>query len=134
MNITEGENLVLNCVTEGVPADITYSRWIHTGEFISHRVLEGEEATNDYILRINEVSYRDTGRYTCQADNGHYAKERMSNVVVFCKYVDMCLTLDQTNFDILNNMQLLQIPQSACVTVKIIQPSFLPSITLCTYQ
>ena len=113
MNITEGENLVLNCLTEGVPADITYSKWIHTGEFIPHRELEGEGATNDYILRINKVSYRDTGTYACQAYNRHYAKERMSDVVVFCKYVDRCITLDQTNGDILNKMQLLQIPQSA---------------------
>ena len=90
MNITEGENLVLNCVTEGVPADITYTRWIHTGEFMPHRVLEGEEATNDYRLKINKVSYRDTGRYTCQADNGHYRVQRTSEVVVFCKYMEIC--------------------------------------------
>ena len=87
VNVTEGENLVLNCITEGVPADITYSKWIHTGEFIPHRELEGEEATNDYILRINKVMYSDTGRYSCQASNGHYREERMSEVVVFCKYI-----------------------------------------------
>ena len=84
MNITEGENLVLNCITEGVP-DITYSKWIHTGEFIPHRELEGEEATSDYILRINKVSYRDTGIYTCQAYNRNYTEQRMSELVVFCK-------------------------------------------------
>ena len=133
MKITEGENLVLNCVTAGVSADITYNKWIHTGEFIPRRQLEGEEASNDYILRINKVSFRDTGRYACQAYNGHYAKERMSDVVGFCKYVDMCITPDQTNGDILNNMQLLQISQSAWIAVKIIQPSFLPLIVLCVY-
>ena len=85
VNVTEGENLVLNCVTEGLPADITYSKLIHTGEFIPHRELEGEEAANDYILRINEVSYRDTGRYTCQARNRYYTEQRRSEVVVFCE-------------------------------------------------
>ena len=90
MNITEGDHLVLNCMTEGVPADITYSKWVHTGEFIPHRELEGEEATNDYILKINKVSYRDTGRYTCQADNGHYREHRRSEVVVFCEYMEIC--------------------------------------------
>ena len=90
MNITEGKRLILNCVAEGFPADITYSKWIHTGEFIPYRELEGEEATNDYILRINKVSYRDTGRYICQADNGHYREQRSSEVVVFCKYLEIC--------------------------------------------
>ena len=88
MNITEGENLVLNCLTEGVPA-ITYSKWIHRGEFIPHRELEGEEATNDYILKINKVSYRDTGRYTCQADTRNYTEQRRSEVAVFCMYINL---------------------------------------------
>ena len=96
MNVTEGENLVLNCLTEGVPADITYSKWIHSGEFISHRELEGEEATNDYILRINKVSYRDTGRYTCQAYNRNYTEQRRSDVIVFCKWIAI---LDYTSFE-----------------------------------
>ena len=91
MNITEGETLVLSCITEGVPADITYSRWVHTGYFIPHRELEGEEVTNDYILRINKVSYRDTGRYTCQATNDEYNKQRMSEVVDFCKYMKIVI-------------------------------------------
>ena len=85
MNVTEGENLVLSCVTEGVPADTTYSKWIHTGEFILHRELEGEEDTNDYILRINKVMYSDTGKYTCQAYSRNYTKQRRSEVVVFCE-------------------------------------------------
>ena len=89
VNITEGENLELNCVTEGVPADITYSKWIHTGEFIPHRELEGEEATNDYILKITEVMYNDTGRYTCQADNKAITKQRISEVVVLCEYLKL---------------------------------------------
>ena len=87
MNITEGERLILNCSTEGVPADITYSKWVHTGEFIPHRELEGEEATNDYLLTIMEVIYNDTGRYMCQAGNGHYREQRISEVVVFCKKI-----------------------------------------------
>ena len=108
VNVTEGENLVLHCITEGIPADITYSRWIHTGEFIPHRELEGEEATNDYILKINKVSYRDTGRYTCQADNRNYTEQRRSEVFIFCKlkifitnaYYDLpCHTVAFTNVD-----------------------------------
>ena len=87
MNITEGERLILNCSTEGVPTNITYSKWVHTGEFITHREIEGEEAKNDYILRIPEVMYNDTGRYTCQASNGHYREQKISEVVVFCKYI-----------------------------------------------
>ena len=104
MNITEGENLVLNCVTEGIPADITYSKWIHTGQFISHRELEGEEATNDYILKITEVTYRDTGQYTCQATNNEHNKQMMSEVVVFCEYTEICITLYETYGHILNNI------------------------------
>ena len=89
MNLEEGEDLVLHCMTKGVPANITYSKWLHTGTFIPHRELEGEKANNDYILRIHKVSYRDTGTYTCQADNGQYTKQRMSEINVFCKHMQI---------------------------------------------
>ena len=85
VNATEGEILILNCMTEGVPSAITYSKWIHTGEFIPHRELEGQEATNDYILKITDVMYSDTGRYICHASNRNYTEQRKSDVVVFCE-------------------------------------------------
>ena len=82
--ITEGEELVLHCRAEGEPQKITYSRWIHTGEFIRHRELEGDEST-DNLLRIKPVTYGDTGMYRCQANNGIYSKQRTSEVVVRCE-------------------------------------------------
>ena len=82
--ITEGDELVLHCRAEGEPKKISYSRWIHTGEFIRHRELAGDEST-DNLLRIKSVTHRDTGIYICQADNGIYNKQETSQVVVKCK-------------------------------------------------
>ena len=91
--ITEGEELVLPCLAEGQPREIIYSRWIHTGEFIGHRELEGDEST-DNLLKIKSVTYRDTGMYRCQANNGIYNKERTSEVTVRCKskFYIWCIT------------------------------------------
>ena len=82
--ITEGEELVLQCRAEGEPQKITYNKWIHTGEFIRHRELAGDQST-DNLLRIKSVTYRDTGIYRCQANNGIYNKERTSEVLVRCE-------------------------------------------------
>ena len=82
--ITEGEELVLHCRAEGEPQKITYNKWIHTGEFIRHRELAGDQST-DNLLRIKSVTYRDTGIYICQANNGIYNKQRTSEVLVRCE-------------------------------------------------
>ena len=84
--ITEGEELVLHCLAEGEPQKIRYSRWIHTGEFIRHRELAGDQST-DNLLSIKSVTYRDTGIYICQADNGIYNKQRTSEVFVRCELI-----------------------------------------------
>ena len=76
--------MVLHCRAKGEPQKITYSRWIHTGEFIRNRELEGDEST-DNKLKIKSVTYRDSGMYRCQANNGIYNKERTSEVVVRCE-------------------------------------------------
>ena len=90
--ITEGEDLILHFRPEGKPQKITYSRWIHTGEFIGHRELEGDEST-DNKLKIKSVTYRDTGMYRCQANNGIYNKQRTSEVLVRykSKFYEQCI-------------------------------------------
>ena len=90
--ITEGEELVLHCRAEGEPKKITYNKWIHSGEFIRHRELAGDKFM-DNKLKIKSVTYRDTGRYRCQANNGIYNKERTSEVVVRCKskFYEQCI-------------------------------------------
>ena len=78
-NVTEGEDLVVTCNTEGEPSRITYNKWVHSGEFV----------TRDYpggaTWRINQASYKDTGIYQCEATNTIYTKMAYTEVVVFCK-------------------------------------------------
>ena len=79
-NVTEGEELVVTCNTEGEPSRITYNKWVHSGEFV----------TRDYpggaTWRINQASYKDTGIYQCEANNTIYIKQAYTEVVVFCKF------------------------------------------------
>ena len=84
-NVTEGDSLVLDCEAEGEPK-ITYRRWTHRGEFIANRELTGDiTSTNINRLRINSVSHKDTGSYTCHVHNQIYTKSATFFVMVLCK-------------------------------------------------
>ena len=71
--VTEGQSLILVCNSDGEPKP-TFDSWIHTGEFISQRLLNGDIKDNVNTLTINNVSYNETGRYECSAKNNDSAK------------------------------------------------------------
>ena len=90
--VTEGQTLILVCNSDGEPKP-TFDSWIHTGEFILQRPLDGEIKDNVNNLTINNVNYTETGRYQCNAKNNDgagnivFRNSSHSDVTVRCKII-----------------------------------------------
>ena len=82
--VKEGETLILVCNAKGEPPARFYS-WIHTGEFVSQRLLDGDIKDSVNTLTINNVNYTETGRYQCGAENKVFHNTSHSHVTVRCK-------------------------------------------------
>ena len=82
----------INCTASGVPSKYTFSTWRHTwpglNEDIRNELRSTYNTSSERTLRLVNLTYQDTGFYTCAASNG--VKDLMMDGSVFllvkCEY------------------------------------------------
>ena len=79
--IKEGSDLDLDCQAEGVPRDIIY-RWSYRGGYSPDRELT---SYNDKTLKLNKVTYKDTGSFVCETSNTVFTKQATFTLTVLCE-------------------------------------------------
>lgn len=75
MNVKEGDNVILNCITSAVPP-VNIS-WYKNGTLLSHNA----------DLALNGITSEDTAEYMCKTKNNDSEKSSSTYLMVKCTFI-----------------------------------------------